>query len=39
MHVSNQLSLVVQSVNEEGCFLKGDPWPCLLMDFLAQFKI
>ena len=27
---SNQLSLVVQTVNEEGCLLKGDPWPCLL---------
>ena len=27
---SNQLSLVVQPVNEEGCLLKGDPWPCLL---------
>jgi hypothetical protein len=29
-NISNQLSVVVQLVNEEGCLLKGDPWPCLL---------
>ena len=26
----NLVLLVVQLVNEEGCLLKGDPWPCLL---------